>query len=104
MLATGPSLSISSATYSDPEAFAWAVPKSLYADSLSQEATNLGMRPLNPESIRRLNLSDAPTRYLNKFSRPVGIDIDEHDRIFVADAYSRIVVYRKDREYQESPL
>ena len=58
----------------------------------------------DPESIKRLNQNDAPTKHLNKFSRPVGIDIDEHDRIVVADAYSRIVVYLKDHDYQEPPL
>ena len=77
---------------------------SLYGDM--RELSKAGEYALarDPESIRRLNLSDAPTKYLNRFSRPVGIDIDEHDRIFVADAYSRIVVYLKDREYQEPPL
>ena len=47
------------------------------------------------ESLKRLNQFDAPVEYLNKFSRPVGIDIDEHDRIIVTDAFGRLVVYRK---------
>ena len=58
----------------------------------------------DPDTIKRMNRDDAPFKYLNKFSRPVGIDIDEQDRIFVTDAYSRIVVYRKDRDYLEPPL
>ena len=49
----------------------------------------------DPESLKRLNQFDAPIEYLNKFSRPVGIDIDEHDRIIVTDAFGRLVVYRK---------
>ena len=58
----------------------------------------------DPESIKHLNRNDAPTGYLNRFARPVGIDIDDHDRIYVTDAYSRLVVYQKDRDYQEPPL
>ena len=58
----------------------------------------------DPDTIKRMNRVDAPFKYLSKFSRPVGIDIDEQDRIFVTDAYSRLVVYRKDRDYQEPPL
>ena len=77
---------------------------SLYGDM--RELSKAGEYALarDPESIKRLNQNNAPTKYLNRFSRPVGIDIDEHDRIFVTDALSRLVVYRKDRDYQEPPL
>ena len=76
----------------------------LYGDM--RELSKAGQYALarDPESLKRLNHNDAPTKYLNRFSRPVGIDIDEHDRIFVTDALSRLVVYRKDRDYQEPPL
>ena len=76
----------------------------LYGDM--RELSKAGQYALarDPESLKRLNQFDAPIEYLNKFSRPVGIDIDEHDRIIVTDAFGRLVVYRKDRDYQEPPL
>ncbi len=76
----------------------------LYGDM--RELSKAGQYALDrdPESIKRLNQNDAPTGYLNRFARPVGIDIDDQNRIFVTDALSRLVVYRKDREYQEPPL
>ena len=76
----------------------------LYGDM--RELSKAGQYALarDPESLKRLNQFDAPVEYLNKFSRPVGIDIDEHDRIIVTDAFGRLVVYRKDRDYQEPPL
>ena len=76
----------------------------LYGDmgDLSKAAQYVTAR--DPDTIKRLNREDAPHKYLSRFSRPVGIDIDEQDRIFVTDALSRIVVYNKDREYQEPPL
>ena len=76
----------------------------LYGDM--HELSKAGQYALDrdPESIKHLNRNDTPTGYLNRFARPVGIDIDDQDRIFVTDALSRLVVYRKDREYQEPPL
>ena len=58
----------------------------------------------DPENMRRLNHDDSPTRHLLRFARPLGIDIDEHDRIIVTDARGRLVVYRKDRDYEEPTL
>ena len=58
----------------------------------------------DPDTMKRMNRDDAPFKYLTNFSRPVGIDIDEQNRIFITDAFSRIVVYRKDPDYQEPPL
>ena len=58
----------------------------------------------DPENYKSLNRNDAPTEYLNRFSRPVGIEVDEHDRIIVTDAMGRLVVYRKDPGYEEPPL
>ena len=76
----------------------------LYGDM--RELSKAGQYALarDPESIKRLNQYDAPTGYLNKFSRPVGIDVDDQDRVIVTDAMGRLVVYSKDREYQEPPL
>jgi len=58
----------------------------------------------DPENMRRLNHDDSPTRHLLRFARPLGIDIDEQDRIIVTDARGRLVVYRKDRDYEEPTL
>ena len=76
----------------------------LYGDM--RELSKAGRYALarDPESIKRLNQYDEPTAYLNKFSRPVGIEVDEQDRIIVTDAMGRLVVYRKDSDYQEPPL
>ena len=76
----------------------------LYGDMRELSKAGKYVLERDPESIKSLNRFDAPFDYTYKFSRPVGIDVDEHDRIFVTDALSRVVVYRKDREYQEPPL
>ncbi len=62
MSETGASLSISSATYSEPEAFSRAMLKSLYADPLSPEATNLGVRRLIPIYFERAVKPSFPRR------------------------------------------
>lgn len=76
----------------------------LYGDM--RELSKAGQYALarDPESMKRLNHNDHPTRQFERFSRPIGIDIDDQDRIIVTDALSRLVVYRKDAEYQEPPL
>ncbi len=76
----------------------------LYGDmhDLSKAAQYVLAR--DPDTIKRLNGRETPFKYLSKFSRPIGIDVDERDHIFITDAFSRIVVYRKDRDYQEPPL
>ena len=76
----------------------------LYGDMRDHSKAAQYVLARDPDTIKRMNRDDAPFKYLNKFSRPVGIDIDEHDRIFVTDALSRVVVYNKDRDYQEPPL
>lgn len=55
----------------------------------------------DPENMKRFNQDDNPTRHLLRFSRPLGIDIDEQDRIIVTDARGRLVVYKKDPDYEE---
>ena len=36
---------------------------------------------------------------MGRFQRPTGIEVDEQDRIIVADACGRLQVYAKDRAY-----
>lgn len=38
---------------------------------------------------------------MGRFQRPTGIEVDEHDRIIVADACGRLQVYAKDHAYVE---
>lgn len=76
----------------------------LYGDMRDLSKAGQYVLERDPDTIKRMNREDAPLKYLNRFSRPVGIDIDEHDRIFITDALSRVVVYNKDRDYQEPPL
>ena len=77
---------------------------SLYGDMRELSKAGKYLLERDSESIKTLNRYDAPLEYSHRFSRPVGIDIDEHDRIFITDALSRVVVYNKDRDYQEPPL
>ena len=57
----------------------------------------------NPDIIkarRRVNLEPEW-----RFNRPVAVNVDDQDRIFVLEAYrSRLQVYNKEREYQEHAL
>ena len=76
----------------------------LYGDMRDLSKAGKYLLERDSESIKTINRYDAPLEYAHRFSRPVGIDIDEHDRIFITDALSRIVVYNKDSDYQEPPL
>ncbi len=67
----------------------------LYGDMRDHSKAAQYVLARDPDTIKRMNREEAPFKYLNKFSRPVGIDIDEHDRIFVTDALSRVVVYQQ---------
>ncbi len=57
----------------------------------------------NPDIIkarRRVNLEPEW-----RFHRPVAVNVDDQDRIFVLEAYrSRLQVYNKEREYEEHAL
>ncbi len=77
---------------------------SLYGEMRDSSRAAQYVLARDPDTIKHMNGRDAPLEYLRKFSRPIGIDIDEHDRIFITDAYSRVVVYRKDPDYEEPPL
>jgi DNA-binding beta-propeller fold protein YncE len=76
----------------------------LYGDVF--ELSRAGLYNLNrdPESVKVLNRIDDVMPVLEAFLRPTGIAIDAQDRIVVTDARSRLLVYRKDKEYVEPPI
>lgn len=59
----------------------------------------------DPDSVKRLARRDSDVMsYLARFGRPVGIDIDEQDRIIITDGRGRLQIYRKDNAYAEPPI
>ena len=53
----------------------------------------------DPGSIKMLKASEGVMGRLARFGRPLGIAIDEKDRIVVTDARGRLLVYVKDKDY-----
>jgi len=59
----------------------------------------------DPDSVKRLARIDSDVMsYLARFGRPIGIDIDEQDRIIITDGRGRLQIYRKDTAYAEPPI
>ena len=59
----------------------------------------------DPESVKILARRGSDVMpYLAKFGRPIGIDIDDQDRIIITDGRGRLQVYRKDNVYVEPPI
>ncbi len=59
----------------------------------------------DPDSVKRLARIDSDVMsYLARFGRPIGIDIDEQDRIIITDGRGRLQIYRKDNTYAEPPI
>ena len=59
----------------------------------------------DPDSVKRLARIDSDVMsYLARFGRPIGIDIDEQDRIIITDGRGRLQIYRKDNAYAEPPI
>jgi DNA-binding beta-propeller fold protein YncE len=59
----------------------------------------------DPDSVKRLARRDSDVMsYLARFGRPIGIDIDEQDRIIITDGRGRLQIYRKDNAYAEPPI
>ena len=53
------------------------------------------------DSIKLLNANADVMPHLARFGRPVGIAVDEKDRIIITDAIGRLQVYIKDKDYVE---
>ncbi len=53
------------------------------------------------DSIKLLNANAEVMPHLARFGRPVGIAIDEKDRIIITDVIGRLQVYVKDKDYVE---
>ncbi len=75
----------------------------LHGDALELSKAGEYNMARDPESIKRFRQNDFVMPYLAEFGRPIGIAIDAQDRIIVTDARGRLMVYRKDREYDEPP-
>lgn len=75
----------------------------LYGDATKLSRAGEYNLERDPESIKRFRQNDDVMPYLAKFGRPLGIAIDDQDRIIVTDARGRLMVYRKDKEYMEPP-
>lgn len=59
----------------------------------------------DPESVKTIARRGADVMsYLAKFGRPIGIDIDDEDRVIVTDGRGRLQVYQKDNAYAEPPI
>ena len=76
---------------------------SLYGDAT--EFSKAGIYNINrdPEFIKQLNESPGTMAYLSRFGRPIGIEVDEKDRVIVTDARGRLLVYAKDKDYVPPP-
>lgn len=53
------------------------------------------------DSIKLLNANADVMPHLARVGRPVGIAVDEKDRIIITDAIGRLQVYPKDKDYVE---
>jgi DNA-binding beta-propeller fold protein YncE len=72
---------------------------SLYGDAT--EFSKAGIYNINrdPESIKKLLGSEGTMEYLTKLGRPLGIVVDDKDRVVIAETRGRIQVYCKDHAY-----
>ena len=71
----------------------------LYGDAT--ELSKAGVYNLNrdPESPKRLAASEGIMDRLARFGRPLGLAVDDKDRLIVTDGRGRLLVYAKDRDY-----
>ena len=60
---------------------------------------NLERDPENAKLFRQQD--DYLMGNLRTFGRPIGIDIDDQNRIIITDSRGRLIVYQKDVNYQE---
>ena len=72
---------------------------SLFGDAT--EFSKAGIYNINrdPESIKKLRGSEGTMEYLTKLGRPLGIVVDDKDRVVIAETRGRIQVYCKDHAY-----
>jgi DNA-binding beta-propeller fold protein YncE len=77
----------------------------LYGDAT--ELSKAGIYAINraEDSVKLLNHYEGVVMDdLGRFGRPIGIAIDEQDRVIITDARGRLVVYVKDKDYVEPIL
>ena len=55
----------------------------------------------DPDTPKRINRYVNPLPRISRFERPVGIAVDQEDRVIVTDSQGRLVVYVKDKDYEE---
>lgn len=55
----------------------------------------------DPDYGKLLNQNEEVMPFLAKFGRPIGITVDEKDRIIITDGFGRLQVYNKDKDYVE---
>ena len=71
----------------------------LYGDATGFSKAGIYLINRDPESMKQLNQSEGLMEKMVRFGRPIGIEIDESDRIIVTDAPGRLMVYAKDNDY-----
>ena len=75
----------------------------LYGDATQLSRAGQYQMARDPKTIKVMNRNEDVMPYLARFGRPMGITIDDQDRIVIADARGRLQVYRKDKDYVEPP-
>ena len=78
---------------------------SLYGHALEpSKAAHYAMNR-DAETMRKVNSkSENALPKVSRFYRPVAITTYKEDRIIVSDSQNRLVVYRKDKDYEEPNL
>ena len=76
-----------------------AVITALYGDAAELSKAGVYNISRDAESIKKLRASEGVMEYLARFGRPIGITVDDKDRIVITDARGRLQVYVKDHDY-----
>ena len=71
----------------------------LYGDATQLSKAGVYNFNRDPESIKQLRANEGVLEYLARFGRPLGIAVDDQDRIIVTEARGRLQVYSKDHDY-----
>ena len=75
----------------------------LYGDAVELSKAGEYIMHRDPETIRAFR-QVKDTRSMGRFQRPIGIEVDDQDRVIVTDACGRLQVYRKESTFVEPEL
>ena len=71
----------------------------LYGDATQLSKAGVYNISRDAESMKKLRANEGIMEHLARFGRPIGIAVDDKDRVVIADARGRLQVYAKDHDY-----